>query len=285
MTMNAHDSRFPEAIIDMHRYPLADLKDARTQALIAAKRRDWLQHGTFNLEGFVQPEALGRCVAEIEPLMAHCSFHHAKEHNVYFCNDESVPAAVRHRISPLTTSNHTLCCDQLDGTLIRRIYEWNALPVFLAAVLDKPTLYRMADPLACLNVMGYGKGDRIGWHFDRAEFTVSMLLQDAVDGGVFQYRRGLRTTENPNYKGAALVVAGQDPHVRSISVAPGTLNVFAGYGSLHRTTPVEGGRMRLIAILSFMERLGVEFSAADRKQFYGRSEPVVPLGDGGLLES
>ena len=38
-----------------------------------------------------------------------------------------------------------------------------------------------------------------------------------------------------------------------------------------RLTPIEGDRLRLIAILSFMDQPGVMFSPEDRVQFYGRA--------------
>lgn len=261
-------------LVDLERYPLEDPDDPRTRAVIAAARADWQDCGAFNLEGFMHPAALARAVAEIEPLMARESFHHTKSHNIWFNENEPVPARLEAAKRRLETSHHTLCSDQLAGTIIRRIYEWDALPAFLAAVMDKPALYRMADPLACLNVMGYGPGDGIAWHFDRAEFAVSLLLQAAEAGGEFQYRRGLRSPEDPNYAGVARLLAGDDPEVRTASVAAGTLSVFAGYGTPHRVTPVEGRCTRLIAILSYMEEPGVRFAPADRRQFYGRTDPL-----------
>ena len=75
----------------------------------------------------------------------------------------------------LHTSNLTLAGDRLAGGVLDRIYRWPGLPSFLAALFHKPALYPMADPLACLNVMSYGPGDALGWHFDRAEFTVTVL--------------------------------------------------------------------------------------------------------------
>jgi hypothetical protein len=133
--------------------------------------------------------------------------------------------------------------------------------------------------------MGYGADDGIGWHFDRAEFTVTLLLQAPEAGGVFEYRRNLRTAAEPNYDGVAHLLAGEDPEVRALAVRPGTLNVFAGYRSPHRVTPVSGDRMRLIAVLSFMEQPEVRFSAEDRRQFYGRSdERASPRAGAGAAE-
>ena len=61
--------------------------------------------------------------------------------------------------------------------MIVAIYEWPPLAAFLAAVMGKPALHVMADPLARLNVMAYRAGEALNWHFDRSEFTTTLLLQ------------------------------------------------------------------------------------------------------------
>ena len=66
---------------------------------------------------------------------------------------------------------------------------------FLAEVMGKPQLHTMADPLARANVMAYRAGDALNWHFDRSEFTTTLLLQAPDAGGDFQYRRDLRSDE------------------------------------------------------------------------------------------
>jgi hypothetical protein len=73
------------------------------------------------------------------------------------------------------TSNRTVTGDRTLGTIIRRNYDWPPLAAFLAAAMDKPVLFPMADPLACLNVMGYGEGEGLNWHFDRSHFTTLLL--------------------------------------------------------------------------------------------------------------
>ena len=262
-----------EALVNIDAYPLEDLAAPRCRELIAKAKEGLRNQGSFTLEGFLRPAALADAVAEVEPMMARESFHHAKEHNIYF-DEAALPAAAAPVLAQrLSTSNHTLTCDQLAGGVIHRVYSWDPLRHFLAAVLEKPALYRMDDPLAALNVMGYGAGDRISWHFDRAEFTVTLPLQMSEGGGVFRYRRNLRRADEPNYEGVARLLAGDEDEVRILPLPPGSLNVFAGFRSPHCVTPVEGKRMRLIAILSFMERAGVTFSPEDRIQFYGRSEP------------
>ncbi len=256
--------------MDLEAYPLSDFEDGRTKDLVADMRRAWRAHGSFSLDGFLRPEALAACVGEVGPLMARESFHHNQEHNIYFTKEDPPVEAGHGARRRHSTSNHTLTGDQLESSVIHRVYEWDPLLHFLEAALEKPRLHRMADPLARLNVMGYGEGDQIGWHFDRVEFTVTLLLQSAPAGGVFEYRRNLRAAEDPNYDGVARLLAGKDRAVQPLLVRPGTLNVFAGFRSPHRVTPIAGPRMRLVAILGYMEKSGITFSSRDRIQFYGR---------------
>jgi len=43
--------------------------------------------------------------------------------------------------------------------------------VFLAATMQLPELHVMPDPLARVNMMSYGDGQALNWHFDRSHFT------------------------------------------------------------------------------------------------------------------
>ena len=89
--------------------------------------------------------------------------------------------------------------------------------------MEKPALFTMDDPLARLNVMTYGCGEALNWHFDRSEFTTTLLLQAPEGGGAFEYRSDLRSDGDPNYDGVARLLAGADPSVRQLALAPGTL--------------------------------------------------------------
>jgi hypothetical protein len=260
-----------DAVVDTRRFPLDDLSCPRSMELVTRGREALAEEGSFSLTGFLRADALERCVAEIEPLMAGEAYRHRQDHDVYFGADHPDLPRDHGALVPLASANHTLTCDQLADTIIRRVYEWPALVDFVAAVLNRPHLFPMRDPLARLNVMGYGSGDALNWHFDRAHFTVTLLLQAPQAGGVFQYRRNLRSESEPNYDAVARLLAGEDPQVRPLEVQPGTLNLFAGRYSPHRITPVEGSRMRLVAVLSFVEAPDVEFSDEDRVQFYGRA--------------
>ena len=168
----------------------------------------------------------------------------------------------------------TVCGDRIPASLVTRVYEWQPLIDFLAAAMDKPRLYRMADPLARINVMVYRAGDALNWHFDRSEFTTTCLLQAPLAGGEFQYRSGLRSDADPNYEGVGRLLSGEDDQVQSLPLTPGTLNVFKGRNTAHRVSPVEGGQARIIAVFSYYETPDVAFSDAERLGFYGRNGAI-----------
>jgi len=263
-----------ERHLDLERYPLHDLQGARGRALVEQCKLDLAERGMFNLPGFLRPDALANSLSELRPLFDDRAFFHKRSHNIYFAEDIAGLAPDHPALMRLETTNHTLCADQFPESLICAIYEWPPLARFIAAVLDKPRLHTMTDPLARANVMAYRAGEVLNWHFDRAKYTVTLLLQEAAHGGVFQYRRNLRTDTDPNYPGVARLLAGKDDQVETLPVPAGTLNVFAGRYAAHSITPVEGDAMRILAVLSFVDEPDYLFSAKDRRQFYGRAEPL-----------
>ena len=257
-------------LIDTERYPLHRPAGARCRELVAACRAALESDGLFNLDGFVRPEAVAAAAAELKPAIDTVAFRHARLHNIYFLDSvpglsDNHPALARHE-----TINNTLCADQMAGSAVMAIYEWLPLADFLAEVTGMAPLHLMADPLARANVMAYRAGEALNWHFDRTDFTTTLLLQAPEGGGAFQYRRDLRSADEPNHEGEARLVSGRDPQVATLPLAAGTLNVFRGRNTSHRVTPVEGPHERIIAVFSYYGRPGVQFSTAERIGFYGR---------------
>lgn len=259
-------------ILDLDRYPLDDLDRQAGSALVERCRSDLATAGMFNLDGFVRPKARTRSVRELKPIIDTSAFVHERAHNIYFRDEIPGLAANHPALKQMTTVNHTICADQIPAdAVVLRIYGWPPLAAFLAAVIGKQTLHTMADPLASVNVMAYRDGEALNWHFDRSEFTTTLLLQAPAGGGIFEYRSDLRTDSDPNYDGVAALIEGRDPMVRVQPLAAGTLNVFRGRDTAHRITPIEGDAERIIAVYSYYERPGVMFSEAERIGFYGRA--------------
>ncbi len=269
--MEARAQNSLQAILDLETFPVDQPESSAYAGLVDRCRTDICAHGLCNLEGFLRPQAASKIATVLEPEFETNAFRHARRHNIFF--KKSVPGLATDdpALTEFETVNHTLCEDQLAGTLISALYHWPAMARFLADVMAKSAIFPMRDPLAGVNAMAYGDGEALNWHFDRSEFTVTLLLQAPKAGGVFEYRTDLRTADGPNFAGIARLVSGEDRQVETMDVAPGTLNVFRGVNTPHRVTPVVGDQKRIIAVFSYYDRPGVSFSDEERLGFYGRA--------------
>ncbi|MDX8438145.1 HalD/BesD family halogenase [Mesorhizobium australafricanum] len=260
-----------EDILDLVRYPLDREGSPQWQRLVDESKAALAENGMFNLEGFLRPGIAEKVVAEIRPVMDARSHVHRRMHNIYF--KPSIPdlSPDHPALRKVETISHTVCADQIAGSTVLSIYEYPPLVRFLAATMGKPQLHVMQDPLARANVMGYRAGEALNWHFDRSEFTTTLLLQAPEIGGDFEYRTDLRSDSDPNYDGVAQLLEGRDPEAKILRIKAGTLNVFRGKNTAHRVTTVEGNRERMIAVFSYYERPGVMFTDEERIGFYGRA--------------
>lgn len=258
-----------EHIIDLDRYPLHRQGAADWNDLVAFAKAGLAQDGLFNLPGFMLPQALASVLAHVHPRMEIDSFHHRRWHNIYFKDEVDGLAADDAALTKVETANHTLCHDQMQGTALDKIYQWPEFGAFLAAVMDKPQLYTMDDALAGLNVLEYRPGEALNWHFDRSIFTTTLLLQEATEGGLFEYAKDLRSDNNPNHAGIADLLAGQIEPTK-LKQEAGTLNVFLGVNTAHRVSTVGPGTSRIVAVLSHYDTPGRAFSAEEQMGFFGR---------------
>ncbi|OYX46870.1 MAG: hypothetical protein B7Y97_13180 [Sphingomonas sp. 32-66-10] len=261
------------ALVDLDRYPIDDLASPEGQALVARCRETFKATGVLALQGFLRPEATALLAAEARGLEG-AAYHYATDHTVYFSPpDPDLPADDPRRMT-VRTDKGNVPYDLIPRSAhLRAFYEWDATLAFVAAVLDQPGLERHPDPMAALNINVHGEGQELGWHFDRAEFAVTLALQQSEEGGVFQYVPGLRSETDENYPGVARVIAGAG-EVRELTAPPGTLSLFRGHHSLHRVTPGAGPSKRLLAALSYVTE-PTTFSAYARNLFYGREQPAM----------
>jgi fatty acid desaturase len=259
------------AILDLDKYPLHDLTSPAGQSLVEQCKADLVQNGMFNLPGFLRADAVDAAISHARPQLDTNAFVHKRAHNIYF--EPSVPGLDDDHpvMRTFETMNHTICGDQIPGNVLIDVYEWEPFRKFLTTVMEKPVLYTTPDPLARVNVMAYRDGEALNWHFDRSEFTTTLLLQASNGGGNFEYRTDLRSNDDPNYDGVVRLFEGKDDQIRQIKLDAGTLNVFRGKNTLHRVTPVEGDHERIITVFSYFENPDVNFSVEERIGFYGRA--------------
>jgi hypothetical protein len=257
-------------VLDLDRYPLDKIGSSAWNTLVEHCKADLARDGMFNLDGLVRPDALENIVAEVRPVMDTLSFVHKRSHNIYFM--KSIPGLPDDHpaLARTDTINHTVCADQIPQSIVCHIYEWAPLIVFLGAAMGKDALYPMRDPLARMNVMAYREGEQLNWHFDRSEYTTTLLLQAPEEGGDFVYRSDLRSADDPNYEGVAKLMRGEDLEVKTLKVNAGTLNVFKGRNTAHKVSTVKGKRERMIAVFTYYEKAGAMFTREEQLGFYGR---------------
>ena len=258
-------------ILDLDRYPLDRLESAEGQALVSSCREELALSGMFNLVGLIRAEIIEQIVREIAPVIQSSAFTHRSQHNIYFLSKVEGLDSEHPALQLFETINHTICADQIPNSALMKLYNWPPLAGFLAEVMEKPALYPMDDSLACLNIMAYRDGEALGWHFDRSEFTTTLLLQVPEQGGEFEYRTGLRDENNPNYAGIGAFLQSSNSSTNKLILHPGSLNVFRGKNTLHRVTPIQGARERVIAVFSYFENPAVRFTDEDNLRFYGRT--------------
>ncbi|MEM7533155.1 MAG: 2OG-Fe(II) oxygenase [Chloroflexota bacterium] len=261
-----------EALINLKQYPLNDLTTTTAQKLIARCQAELQTTGKCSLSDFLRPEVVPTLAAEVKSALKE-SYVQLIEHNVYFKKDDaSLPDdhPARQRI---TTRQKALAYDRIPVDAgIRAIYNWQPLRDFIAQVVGHKTLYLHEDPMAPLNIMMLAEGDQLGWHYDRADFVTTLLLQAPEVGGRFEYVPHLRTADNENYAGLSQLLDDTHPDKISLAGQAGTLTLFQGIYSPHRVTQVQGATPRINSILSYTLEPGVVFSESARMQFYGRAK-------------
>ena len=56
-------------------------------------------------------------------------------------------------------------------------------------------IYRYTDPLADVIVNMAEEGEGFPWHFDTNNFTITLAIQNAEEGGLFEYAPNIRRTD------------------------------------------------------------------------------------------
>jgi hypothetical protein len=261
----------PSDLVDLARYPLTDLAAAPGKALLRHCREQLRSTSACVLEEFLSVQVASAARAELTPFLP-AAHYCEKRHNPYLAEADPALADGHPRNRLQVSDVGALADDQIpEGSILRRLYTWPALRAFLAAVLEVPRLHPYADPLGSLNLNVYQPGQQHGWHFDNAAWSVTLMLQPAQRGGVYEYVPDIRTPDGEHYDRVARVLDGTDGDVRRLDMDIGALVMFRGRYTLHRVTPVEGPEPRLVAVLSYDPEPGVMLSEHNRVLFYGRA--------------
>ncbi|MER5550762.1 arpA protein [Streptomyces sp. NPDC002793] len=263
-----------DQVVDTDHYPLTDPESAEARAVVARARRELAEAGCTVLPDFIRPshqEVLRQECAALAPQ----AYFDVETVNVYNTDvDAELPEHHPGRRT-FERGNAFVARDRIPGdSLISGLYAHEAFQHLVADCFGLPRLYELADPLSGLVLNVVRPGMEHPWHFDTNEYTVSMLTQDAQEGGAFEYCPNIRSATDERFDDVRDVLDGRGARKpERLPLRPGDLQLFKGRYSLHRVSPVRGDRARHSAIFAYSERPGVIGSVARTRQLFGRVRP------------
>ena len=263
----------PDDIVNLDRYPIADLANPERKALVERCRRSLDSDRYFVLPEFVRPKALA---AMVEDAMANRSNAYANRsfRNCFLQRrkDASLPEDHPRNIF-FDSGIHMIAADYFAETApLKVFYHARAVMDFVAETVGLPKLYPNEDPLQPANVACYEEGDRSEWHFDSDnDFTMTLMLQAAEEGGEFEIAPNMRTKTEEHTDILRSVLKGDRSRVVRVPREPGALVIFRGTNSVHRVTEVRGPKLRLMGVFVYEEKPGVIGDPEVNMTVYGRT--------------
>ena len=243
----------------------------RSDDYLATCRNKLKNNSVLQLDNFLLPTSLRNIQDEASSLHSkayYCSQNHTvllnkKNSNLDFndpCNVEvkSDKGCVPHDLIPTKSD----LCNLYNSADFKR---------FLETVLGIDKIYPYKDTLSSINYNYYQNKQQLGWHFDNASFAITLMIQSPDKGGVFEYiNKGRDYNSNFIDKDFIYSVLNEDVKVKQLVVNPGTLVLFYGRNYLHRVTPVESIKPRILVTLNYNEEDNIKLSENARKTFFGR---------------
>ena len=264
--MTAHE------LINLDAYPIHQ-EGAQRQEVLTRVRADLEFDGCAVLKGFLTPQGIRtlRDEADLVADQAHQSFNRT---NVYFTSDDPSLPKTDPRRQFYDRSNAFVPADNFAKTgPLRSIHDFDGFDQFLKDCFEQDTFYRYADPLADVIINTATEGNGFPWHFDTNNFTVTLAIQNAEEGGAFEYAPAIREGSE-NFEEVSRVLEGTSDKVRVLELEPGDLQLFLGRYSLHRVAPLPGQRPRYVAIFSYVEQPDMVGNPERTQQLYGRTLPI-----------
>lgn len=252
-------------VVETDRYP------AKTSSFIAECRAKLDETGVLVLPGFIRPAALHVIKDEAEEKQEK-AFYCTQQHSVYLTpHDDSLPADHAEN-RQVESSKGCICDDDISETSpLRILYDAPEFREFVKGVTGETELHPYADRLSSINIHYANRGQELGWHFDNSSFAITLLIEKPEAGSEFEYVKDVRDADAGamNYDAVDAVLDGKiEP--TALLMKPGTLVLFRGRNSLHRVTPNESDSTRMLAVLAYNSKAGVELSESARMTFYGR---------------
>ena len=270
----------PDELINLNKYPISDVNSQEFKDLVQKCREQFDDAVSCHLEGFLKPEVaafLAEQVAQQEPN----ANRYDSQRGAYNLEDAKAGLEYHKQMDPDDERlmlhrryQRWLGTDDLMNTALMKLYQWPNLTHFVSEILDQKPLYTIDDPLMKILVNVNGQGDELGWHVDSHDFAVTLLLQAAENGGLYQYVP-LTGPGDKYFDEVPKLFKGDESLVRTVPMTAGSLVIFRGRNTLHRVTPVESEDLRFLAVFAYEPVPNRIFNDSFKQNVLGRTQPRI----------
>ena len=259
-------------LIDLKKYPI-NKSNQQKRKLLKQIHADLEKNGCAVLKNFLTTKAIKLITREANKVshLGHRSFNKT---NPYFTKDDISLPKDDPRRQFYKRSNNFISADNFSKkSTLRTIFDFPYFDSFIKYCVREESFYRYADPLADVIINIAEEGNGFLWHFDTTDFTVTIAIQNAENGGEFEYVPKIRNKDE-NFEEVKKVLNGSSKKIISIELQPGDLQIFFGRNSIHRVAPLIGKKPRYVAIFSYVGEPGMIGSPERTKQLYGKTLPI-----------
>jgi hypothetical protein len=263
-----------EELIDLDSFPLHDLNSPVRRELVMQCRADLERIGCSHVPDFIRPRAIQKMRDEALRLLPQAT--RAEDFNSPYFGPDDPSLAMDHPRRFFQTRNSAYINSDLleyDSTL-RKIYDSDVFVHFFAECINVGPIYRWADPLGRNPYSVMQDNDYFPWHFDGNDFTVSILVQEADQGGDFEYCPNVRSAANENFDAVQKILKGEREKVKVLALRNGDLQLFKGRYSMHRVNKTYGDQARIVALPTYNTNPYTMNRAHHSKVLYGRYLPI-----------
>lgn len=263
-------------LVDLDTWPIDQPDSAGYRDAVDAARVGLRSVGCAVINGLVRPAAVTQLNQEIVE-RKHTTHFSTQVMNPYFHMSPNPDFPDHHPVNTfLERSSGFIPGDSWEsGCATDVLFRAPELAGFMADCLEIPAMHCYADPLAGLTANILDPGQQFTWHFDTNDYAVTVLVQEADEGGLFRYSPGIRSAEDEGFDAIQSVLDGGDEGVHTLDLTPGDLQIFRGRYSLHAVTRVpKGSRPRHAAIFAYTAEPGVIGRLERTRQLFGRVLPA-----------
>ena len=259
-------------LVDFTIYPLDCPESKQYKKALKDARAQLNEDGCAIFRNLLRPTAVKVISQEIVARKSTTHFS-TSSMNPYFHSTHNSDYPDHHPINTfIERSSGFIPGDSWNSSLaIDVLFRSEVLTQFIRDALETKSVYCYADPLAGLTANILDPGQQFAWHFDTNDFAVTAMIDEADDGGLFEYVPMTRTPDDESFEKIQQVLDGDRTMVKTLDLRAGDLQIFRGRHSLHRVTRVPmSSKPRHAAIFAYTAEPGVIGRVERTRQLFGR---------------